>query len=60
MVFFGADLYEAVSVALGDPAVSRTATVLGVLMLWLGRPVLMKSSHQDIKLWRTPGRTEEL
>lgn len=39
---------EAGSVAFGDPAVSKTATVLGVSMLWLGRPVLMKSSHQVV------------
>ena len=59
MVFFGADLYEAGSVALGGPAESSTATVLGVLLFWSGRPVLMKSSHQDVKLQRTAGRTEE-
>lgn len=50
---------EAGSVAFGDPAVSKTATVLGVSMLCSGRPVLMKSSHQVVKLWRAAGRTGE-
>lgn len=45
--------------ALGGPAVSSAATVLGVLTLWSGRPVLMKSSHQVVKLQRTAGRAEE-
>ena len=52
-------MHESGSVALGDSAVSSTATVLGVLKPWSGRSVLMKSSPQDAKLRRTAGRTEE-
>ena len=52
-------LYEAGLVALGDSAVSSTATVLGVLMPWSGRSVLMKSSHQYVQLtencWKDRG-----
>lgn len=47
-LFLDVNMCEAGSVALGDPVVSKTATVPGMLMLQWGTSV-MKSSHQDVQ-----------